>query len=45
VFAKLRHNKRLSRFRLRSQAKFSTQWKLFCWWHHIEKLARSGWRG
>lgn len=44
VFANLRHNKRLSRFTLRGQAKVNTQWQLFCLVHNIEKLARSGWR-
>lgn len=45
VFANLRHNKRLSRFTLRGQAKVNTQWQLFCLVHNIEKLARSGWSG
>ena len=45
VFANLRHDKRLSRFTLRSRDKVHTQWQLYCMVHSIEKLARSGWRG
>lgn len=39
VFANLRHNKRLTRFTLRSQRKVDGQWKLFAIVHNIEKLA------
>jgi transposase len=39
AFGNIRHNKRLNRFTLRGQAKVSTQWKLFCLVHNIEKLA------
>jgi hypothetical protein len=39
VFANLRHNKRLDRFTLRSQAKVNAQWTLYCLVHNIEKLA------
>ncbi|CAN5689702.1 hypothetical protein BH11PSE7_BH11PSE7_15740 [soil metagenome] len=42
VFGNIRHNKRLTRFTLRGQAKVSTQWKLFCLVHKIEKLAGTG---
>jgi transposase len=42
VFANLRHNKRLSRFTLRGQAKVDGQWKLFALVHNIEKLAHHG---
>jgi transposase len=42
VFANIRHHKRMSRFTLRSQAKVSTQWQLYCLVHNIEKLARLG---
>ena len=41
-FGNIRHNKRLNRFTLRRQAKVSTQWKLFCLVHNIEKLAGAG---
>jgi len=41
VFANIRHHKRMSRFTLRSRAKVSTQWQLYCLVHNIEKLARS----
>ena len=40
VFANIRHHKRMSRFTLRSRAKVSTQWQLYCLVHNIEKLAR-----
>jgi transposase len=43
VFANIRHNKRMSRFNLRGQAKVNTQWHLYCMVHNIEKLAHSGW--
>jgi transposase len=42
VFANIRHNKGLSRFNLRGQAKVNTQWHLYCLVHNIEKLANSG---
>ncbi|MBK6488509.1 MAG: IS1182 family transposase [Gemmatimonadetes bacterium] len=42
VFGNLRHNKRLARFTLRSQAKVTAQWTLFCLVHNIEKLAHYG---
>ncbi|CAN5689583.1 hypothetical protein BH11PSE7_BH11PSE7_15720 [soil metagenome] len=42
VFGNIRHHKRLTRFTLRGQAKVSTQWKLFCLVHKIEKLAGTG---
>ena len=44
VFANIRHNKKLTRFNLRGQAKVNTQWHLFCLVHNIEKIAHSGWR-
>lgn len=44
VFANLRHNKRLDRFTLRTQAKVNTQWNLYCLVHNIEKLAHHGYR-
>ncbi len=42
VFANLRHNKRLDRFTLRTQAKVNTQWHLYCLVHNIGKLAHHG---
>ncbi|WP_457447984.1 IS1182 family transposase [Roseateles sp. P5_E4] len=42
VFANLRHNKRLSRFNHRGQAKVRTQWSLYCLVHNIEKLSKAG---
>jgi transposase len=42
VFGNLRHNKQLTRFTLRSQAKVNTQWNLYCLVHNIEKLANHG---
>ncbi len=42
VFANLRHNKRLDRFRLRERVKVDAQWKLFCLVHNIEQLANAG---
>jgi len=39
VFGNLRHNKRLSRFTLRSQRKVNAQWLLFGLVQNIEKLA------
>ena len=42
VFANPRHNKQLSRFTLREQAKVDGQWKLFALVHNLEKLAVSG---
>ena len=42
VFANLRHNKRLTRFTLRGQAKVDGQWQLYCLVHNIEKLAHHG---
>lgn len=39
VFANLPHNKRLTRFTLRSRSKVRTQWSLYCLVHNIEKLA------
>ncbi|MDT9001569.1 transposase [Paucibacter sp. APW11] len=39
VFAKLRHNKRLSRCTLRGTAKVRPQWQLFCLVHNIEGAA------
>ena len=45
AFGNLRHNKRLARFTLRGKDKVSTQWRLFCLVHNIEKLAHRGpWR-
>jgi hypothetical protein len=44
VFANLRHNKRLDRFTLRTQAKVNAQWNLYCLVHNIEKLAHHGYR-
>ncbi len=41
VFANLRHQKRLSRFTLRGQAKVSTQWQLYCLVHNVEKMAKA----
>jgi transposase len=40
VFANLRHHKGLDRFTLRGQKKVSTQWRLYCLVHNIEKIAR-----
>ena len=34
----------MSRFTLRGNAKVSTQWRLYCLVHNIEKLARNGYR-
>jgi hypothetical protein len=45
VFANLRHNKRLTRFNLRCQAKVNALWHLYFPVHNIDKLAHSGWRG
>ena len=42
VFANIRHHKRMSRFTLRSRAKLSAQWQLYCLAHNIEKIARLG---
>lgn len=42
VFANIRHHKRMCRFTLRSHAKVSTQWQLYCLVHNIEKMARLG---
>lgn len=42
VFANLRHNKRLTRFTLRSRSKVRTQWSLYCLVHNIEKIATAG---
>lgn len=39
VFGNIRHNKRLNRFTLRGKHKVSTQWRLYCLVHNIEKLA------
>ena len=39
VFGNLRHNKQLNRFTLRGHKKVSTQWRLFCLVHNIEKIA------
>lgn len=44
VFANIRHTKRLDRFTLRGKEKVSTQWRLYCLVHNIEKLARSGYQ-
>lgn len=41
VFAKLRHNKRLSRFTLRGRSKVRTQWRLYCLVNNIETIGRS----
>jgi len=41
VFGNLRHNKRLNRFTLRSQAKVDGQFKLYAIMHNIEKFAGS----
>ncbi|MEP7384389.1 MAG: transposase, partial [Gemmatimonadota bacterium] len=42
VFGNLRHNKRLARFTLRSQAKVTAQWTRVCLVHLVEKLAHYG---
>ena len=42
VFANLRHNKGLSRFTYRTRKKVTTQWRLFCLVHNLEKLVRCG---
>ena len=42
VFASLRHNKQLTRFTLRGQAKVDGQWKLLALVRNIEKLAHHG---
>ena len=42
VFANIRHHKGMQRFTLRSRAKVSTQWQLYCLVHNIEKIARYG---
>ena len=42
VFANIRHHKGMRRFTLRSRAKVSTQWQLYCLVHNIEKIARYG---
>ena len=44
VFGNIRHNKRLSRFTLRSKAKVAIQWNLYCLVHNIEKLAHHGYQ-
>lgn len=41
VFANLRHNKRLTRFNHRGNAKVNTQWNLYCMVHNVEKLAKT----
>ena len=41
VFAKIRHNKRLTRLNHRGRAKVNTQWSLYCMVHNIEKLAKT----
>jgi hypothetical protein len=41
VFANLRHNKRLTRFNHRGNAKVNTEWNLYCMVHNIEKLAKT----
>ena len=40
VFANLRHNKGLSRFTYRTRKKVTTQWRLYCLVHNVEKLVR-----
>ena len=42
MWGKLRANKRLDRFTLRSKQKVDGQWKLYCMVHNIEKLAHHG---
>ncbi|WP_428510850.1 transposase [Roseateles sp.] len=42
VFANLRHNKRLSRFNYRGQAKVRTRWSPYCMVDNIAKLSRAG---
>lgn len=42
VFANIRIHKRLNRFTLRTQAKVSIQWMLYCIVHNIEKIFRYG---
>jgi Transposase DDE domain len=42
VFANLRHNKRLSRFTYRTRKKVTTQWRLYCLVHNLEKSVRCG---
>ena len=42
VFANIRHHKGMRRFTLRSRAKVSTQWQLYCLVHNIDKIARYG---
>ena len=39
VFAKTLHHKDMRRFTLKSRAKVSEQWNLFCLVHNIEKVA------
>jgi hypothetical protein len=41
VFANLRHNKRLTRFNHRGNAKVNTHRNLYCMMHNIEKLAKA----
>lgn len=42
VFGNIRNTKRLNRFTLRGKRKVSTQWKMFCLVHNIEKIQRYG---
>jgi transposase len=42
VFANLRHNKGLSRFTYRTRKKVTTQWRLYCLVHNLEKLVHRG---
>jgi hypothetical protein len=44
VFANIRHHERMSRFTLRSKAKVSTQWQLYCPVHNIVKIATQAMR-
>ena len=42
VFANIGTNKRLSSFSLRTKAKVQGQWRSYCMFHNIEKLAKYG---
>jgi transposase len=42
VFANLRHNKGLNRFTYRTRKKVTTQWRLYCLVHNLEKLVHRG---
>ncbi len=45
VFANIRHHKRMSRFTVCGRTKVSTQWRLYCLVHSIEKIATRAMRG